>query len=118
MSKTFTYTRQSRPSYYSEYTDEDFCDEEDFEYEVDSDNLQDAVGELTYDEFFSYGLRQIPQIKKNKELQKQIRKVIEHGIKMFISELDMNDASEEYFDEALKEYFEEDAMEAWRDSDY
>lgn len=115
MSKTFRYTRQCGPSYYSEETDEDFCDEESFDYEVDSDQVSDACAELTYDDFFSTKLKQIPEVKDNKELQKQLRKVIQQGISQFISELDVSDQTEEYFEESLKDYFEEDAMEAWND---
>ena len=55
-------------------------------------------------------------IKENKELQKQMRKIIEHCISMFISELDIQDQAEEYFDESLKDYFEEDAMDSWNNN--
>lgn len=116
MSKTFTYTRQCGPSYYSEQTDEDFCDEEDFEYEVDSDEISDACAELSYDEFFLNELMKIPEIKENKDLQKQIRKAIENGVSNFISDLDIEDQAEEYFDESLKDYFEEDAMDSWNNN--
>ena len=116
MSKTFTYTRQCGPSYYSESTDEDFCDEEDFEYEVDYEDVWAACAELAYNDFFLKHLMNIPEIKENKELQKQMRKIIEHCISMFISELDIQDQAEEYFDESLKDYFEEDAMDSWNNN--
>lgn len=115
MSKTFVYTRQCGPSYYSEQTDEEFCDEEDFEYEVDSDRVSDACAELTYEDFFSTKLNQVSEIKENKELQKKIKQIIQQGISQFISELDVSDQTEEYFEDSLKDYFEEDAMEAWND---
>lgn len=116
MGKTFTYTRQCGPSYYSEQTDEDFCDEEDFDYEVDYEDVWAACAELTYNDFFLKHLMNISEIKENKELQKQMRKIIEHCISMFISELDIQDQAEEYFDESLKDYFEEDAMDSWNNN--
>lgn len=114
MGKTFIYTKQCGPSQYSEYRDEEFCDEENFEYEVDWGKVKDACADLTYENFFLRGLMEIPEIKENKELQKQIRKVIESGVSKFVSELDIEDPVEEYFDESLKDYFEEDAMESWK----
>ena len=44
MTLNYTFTEQSGPSYYSEYTDEDFYDTEDFEwdYELDTDQIAKA----------------------------------------------------------------------------
>jgi len=48
MTFNYTFTEQSGPSYYSEYTDEDFYDTEDFEwdYEVDTDQVAEAFVDM------------------------------------------------------------------------
>lgn len=48
MTFNYTFTEQSGPSYYSEYTDEDFYDTADFEwdYEVDTDQVAEAFVDM------------------------------------------------------------------------
>ena len=113
MSKIFTYTVQTGPSRYSEETDEEFCDEESFDYEVDTEEVSDACAELTYDDFFSTKLNNIPLVKDNKELKSQLKQIIKQGISQFTSELDVSDKAEDYFEDGLKDYFESKAMESW-----
>lgn len=48
MTLNYTFTEQSGPSYYSEYTDEDFYDTEDFEwdYELSTDQIAKAFVDM------------------------------------------------------------------------
>lgn len=48
MTLSYTFTEQSGPSYYSEYTDEDFYDTEDFEwdYELSTDQIAKAFVDM------------------------------------------------------------------------
>ena len=104
MGKVFTYTRQTGPDIYSEQTDETFCDTEDFEYEVDSDELSEAIEEIAYDKYF-----------RNISVDKEQKNKIKKAIKSFISDCDLSDNLEDYFEDELKDYFEEDAFNSLND---
>lgn len=107
MSKTFTYTRQCGPSLYSEYTDEEFCDEEDFDYEVDEQELRDALSDLIFDDCFS----NITGIKENKVMVLSIKK----AINSLIFDNDLEDDLEDVYEDGLKDYFEADAFNSLDD---
>ena len=104
MGKVFTYSRQTGPDIYSEQTDETFCDTEDFEYEVDYDDLSEAIEEMVYDNYF-----------RNISVDKEQKKKIMKAIKSFISNCDLSDTLEEYFEDELKDHFEEDAFNSLND---
>ena len=116
MSKTFTYTRQCSPSYYSESTDEDFYDEEDFEYEVEWDDVRDALSEIMYQEYFLNVIKVIPGIQDDKELKKKICNEIQKSINNMISGCDLEDSLSELCEDELKDYFEQDAMDCWNNN--
>ena len=113
MSKTFTYTRQCSPSYYSEQTDEDFFDEEDFEYEVEWDRIREALSEIMYEEYFLNVIKAIPGIQDDKELKKKICREIQKSINQMISGHDLEDSLSDDCEDWLKDYFEQDAMDCW-----
>lgn len=102
MSKTFTYTKITE-KVYLEGTDEYEEFGEDFEYEVDDEQLLDAVVDLVFDDYFrktelvdisNYGY----------EVRKGIRKFIEDDYDLF-------EKLVEDYEDRLKDYFEEEAME-------
>ena len=103
MSKTFRYTKQVGRSYYSEQTDEEFCDEEDFEYSVSSDRIQSALADIISSTYFLNN----PILKETKEIKNAVIK----SVKEFIEDCDLEDALEYYFEDDLRDYFEEEAME-------
>ena len=103
MSKIFTYTVQIGPSRYSEETDEEFCDEEDFEYEVDSDEIEKALGEIIVDEELTNVIC----------LDSCQKKQLAKNVATFISNTDLIDTLTDYYEDSLKDYFESQAMEAW-----
>lgn len=107
MSKTFTYSRQCGPSSYSEYTDEEFYDEEDFEYEVSAEEIRDALTELIFDDYFA----KVPGLKENKNAVAETKK----AIRKFIDDNDMEDDLSDAYEDGLKEYFEEDAFNSLDD---
>ena len=107
MSKTFTYSRQCGPSYYSEQTDEEFYDTEDFEYEVDSSSIREALSEIITDDYFS----KIPAVKNNKELKSEIEK----AVASFIGDNDLEDDLADAYEDELKEHFEEEAFDSLDD---
>lgn len=117
MSKTFTYTRQCSSSYYSESTDEDFYDEEDFEYEVEWDRIREALSEIMYEEYFLNIIKAIPGIDENKELKKKLYNEITKSISQMISGHDLEDSLSDDCEDWLKDYFEQDAMDCWNDYD-
>lgn len=83
----------------NEETEESFGE---FDYEVSDDELQDAMLEILYDEYFS-------DMKEYKTLVKA------HIMEMFDGlDIDLRDIAEDYKDE-LQEYFEEDA---WNEYGY
>lgn len=102
MSKTFTYTRQCGPSQYSEELDEEFYDTEDFEYEVDTEELRDALSELIFRDYF----QKVPGIKENKDVAKEIK----GSIYCFIWDNDFEDDLSDAYEDDLKDYFQEDAF--------
>lgn len=107
MSKTFTYTRQCGPSSYSEYTDEEFYDEEDFEYEVSAEEIRNALTELIFDNYFA----KVPGLKKNKDAVAETKK----AINKFISDNDFEDDLSDAYEDGLKDYFQEDAFNSLDD---
>lgn len=107
MSKTFTYSRQCGPSSYSEYTDEEFYDEEDFEYEVSADKVIDALSELIFNDYFS----NILSVKENKKTVLRIKNAIDSLIK----NCDMEETLSDIYEDELKDYFQEDAFNSLDD---
>lgn len=107
MGKTFTYTRQCGPSRYSAQTDEEFCDEEDFEFEVSNEDIREALSELIFDNYFC----NVPGLKDNKEMVLKIKA----GIKSFIWDNDFEDDLSDSYEDELKEYFAEQAADSWND---
>lgn len=107
MSKTFTYSRQCGPSSYSEYTDEEFYDEEDFEYEVSAEEIRAAMTELIFDDYFA----KIPGLKINKDAVAETKK----AINKFISDNDFEDDLSDAYEDGLKDYFQEDAFNSLDD---
>jgi len=103
MGRTFTYTRQCGPSYYSAQTDEEFCDEEDVEIEVSNEEIREALSELLFDDYFS----NIPGVKDNKETAAKIKA----GIVKFIWDNDLEDDLADSYEDGLKEYFAESASD-------
>lgn len=113
MSKTFTYTVQTGPDIYSEQTDECFCDEADFDYEVSSSKISQALPEIVLDNYFNKFFKNFPD-KENKDLQKQLKREFIEAMSNLLSDIDGEDL-EDYFEEDLKSYFEEEAMDSYRD---
>lgn len=113
MSKIFTYTRQCSPSYYSEQTDEEFCDEESYEYEVELDEVRDALSKIIYQDHFLNVIKTIPGIQNDEELKKKICREITNAINRMIYDCDLEDILSELHEDGLKDYFEQDAMECW-----
>lgn len=107
MSKTFTYSRQCGPSSYSEYTDEEFYDEEDFEYEVSAEEIRDALTDLIFDDYFA----KVPDLKENKDAIAETKKAIRNLIWDNDFEDDLSDA----YEDELKDYFQEDAFNSLDD---
>lgn len=102
MSKTFTYTRQCGPSQYSEELDEEFYDTEDFEYEVDTEEIREALTNLIFDDYFA----KLPSLEGNKDAIAETKKAIRNLIWDNDFEDDLSDA----YEDDLKDYFQEDAF--------
>lgn len=98
---TFTYKFQAGPSYYSEYTDEDFYDIDFYDYEVDYKKVQHALAEIFWEDYF----------KKNTPIQDKL--VIIKSLETLVSDLNLDD-SDDYYDQ-LKDYFEDDASRKYYD---
>lgn len=107
MGKTFTYSRQCGPSSYSEYTDEEFYDEEEFEYEVSAEDIRDALADLIFDDYFA----KVPGLKENKDAVAETKKAIRNLIWDNDFEDDLSDA----YEDELKDYFQEDAFDSLDD---
>lgn len=116
MSKTFTYTRQCSPSYYSEQTDEEFCDEESYEYEVELDEVRDGLSEIIYQDYFLNVIKSIPGIEDNNDLKQKIYREIRKSINKMIYDCDLEDVLCELHEDGLKDYFEQDAMDCWNNN--
>ena len=86
--KTFTYTKIT-----SSHGDEDYGYE--FDYEVEREDLLDAVVDIVYRQYFLDCLWV----------------AVKNNIKRFISDTDILDALVEYYEDDLKDYFKEKAFE-------
>ena len=97
--KVFKYSIPVGPSIYSEYTDEEFYDEEDVEYEASDDEIEDALLDIVINDCFTP--------KDNVE-----RNLIMKGLIKLMNECDgLIPALEETYEHELKEYFEDKALE-------
>lgn len=92
----FSYEIQSGPSYYDSDFDEEYYDTETIYYEPDYDEIENAVIDIIFDNYF-----------KKVVIDK---KTFKEKLKEFITDLDLQEI-EDYFEDDLKEYFREDAME-------
>ena len=82
--------------------DETVEETEEFEYEVDDEELLDAVTDFIYDDYFSK-----TNIADNCEYVFAVKK----GIKKLINDYDNLDEYVEEYDSELKDYFEAEAKE-------
>ena len=92
----FSYEIQSGPTYYDENFDEEYYDTQTIYYEPDYDEIENAVIDIIFDNYF-----------KKVVIDK---KTFKEKLKEFITDLDLQEI-EDYFEDDLKEYFREDAME-------
>ncbi len=108
MSKTFTYTRVIK-SYYDRDLDETAEDTENFQYEVEDQEIEDAIVDITFHNYF----KKIPMVTDKREHISACKKAIAE----FISEYDLYDIlkKNEGMEEDLKDYFENDAFESLED---
>lgn len=98
---TFTYTRVVR-EYYDPRRDEKYCDEYEFNYTPEYDELLDAVADVWIDKH-TYGV-------SNNEEYKLAMKIT----KGFIEDNDLLDVLADQYQDELKEHFEEDALASER----
>ena len=100
--KTFTYTRQVGPSYYSAQSDEEFCDKESFDYSVSDEEIKDAIIEILFNDFFSEVLKPLNNEQICIDIKKQIGEMVDY--------LNIDGKIEKFYEDELKDVFEEDAM--------
>lgn len=104
--KTFTYYVQCGPDYYSEQTDETFCDEKEIEYEVEHDELVDALAEMVFDNEFD---------SKDLELNAYQKKILTDSLRHFIINNNMEYDLADVYEDDLREYFRDAAIESMDD---
>lgn len=104
MSKTYTYYIPSGGEHYSEATDENFCDEVQYDYVVTDSEIKNAIEDILFDTYFS-------KCKLDKEQSKLVKK----ALSSLINNYEFNDLLEDSLDDDLKDYFEEDAFKSARD---
>lgn len=102
MSKTFTYTKFTG-HYYCQYSDEWEQDGIEFQYEVPTSHLLDALVDILYDQYF--GDEEL--VSKNKEFEKLLRE----KLKMLIEEQDMIDLLVDGHEDYLYEIFRDEALD-------
>lgn len=93
MSKTYTYYIPSGGEHYSEATDENFCDEVQYDYVVTDSEIKNAICKL----------------------DKEQSKLVKKALSSLINDYEFNDLLEDSLDDDLKDYFEEDAFKSARD---
>ena len=99
MSKTFTYTKVLTRAYDSKRDDyEEYGCE--FDYEVDNEDLLDAVVDLLIEEYFE-------SIDVTNNVRQKLR--------CMITDFDMLDEFADAYEDSLKEMFEEEALESYED---
>ena len=113
--KTFTYTKQCGPSYYSHQTDEEFYEEKEFDYTVNNDEIKDAISDIIFENHFKNIISNIPELKENSDLRKNMFRNINKAIQNMINNCDLEDSLSEFYEDELKDYFEQDAMDSWGD---
>lgn len=103
MSKVFTYERTIESGLLEDSDElEEFVEE--FEYEVDEENLLDAVIELVYEDYFCKS-----KLSNNIEYRSSVKQ----GLRRFIEYLgNLDDLVEEY-ESDLKDIFEQEAMDSY-----
>lgn len=109
MNKIFKYTRQTSPAYYSDQTDEEFYDEENFDHEADMEEIQIALANIISQDYFINVLDVLPNTKNN-DLKKKVLREIKKSIKSLVANNDLEKIFSEIYEDELTDYFEEDAM--------
>lgn len=103
MSKTYTYYIPTGADYYSEQTDETFCEETEYDYQVSDDEIKNAILDIVYELYFD-----------KCALDDDKKKKIKKSIAIFLDENDLIDTLVDNFDNDLKDYFEEEAIKSAR----
>ncbi len=103
MGKEFRYERVIS-SQYDSTMDEDFEETEEFVYEADWRDVQLAVINLVYRDYF-----------KINQIEKEQVNAIQNSIKTFIEKHDLYEQLIDDYEEDIKEYFEKEAFESLED---
>ncbi len=104
MSRIYTYFIPSGREHYSEATDENFCDEVEYDYVVTDSEIKSAIGDILFDTYFS-----------KCKLDKEQRTLVKSALSSLLDDYELNDLLEDSLNDDLKDYFEEDAFESARD---
>ena len=97
------YEFQTGPSSYDDELCEEYFDTESFVYEASYKQVENAVVDIVFNEYFS-------QFFKDKSVKEEFK----IKLKSFITNLDDEIDFEEFYSEALHEYFEDEAAEQFR----
>lgn len=105
MSKTFTYEVE-KARHYVEKVDEYFCDCDQFDYEVEDDDLLDAVVDFVWADYYKN--------KSELSLTVNFEYEVKKGLKKLIRDIDSLDYLASQYEDELKEYFEDEALDYYK----
>lgn len=100
MSRTFTYNRTTS-QYWDYENDEEYSSGEDFDYEVEDEEISEALTEILYQDYFC---------DKGVDWGDTLKPLLKRSISELIYYTDILEELADYYEEQLKEYFEYDAF--------
>ena len=86
-----------------------------FDYTVNNDEIKDAISDIIFENHFKNIISNIPELKENSDLRKNMFRNINKAIQNMINNCDLADSLSEFYEDELKDYFEQDAMDSWGD---
>lgn len=96
----FTYNFENYKQCFVDEDGEDYYSTEDYDFEVDIDDIRKTLAKLIYDDYFKNS--------KNEEIINMIYKMI--------YDLDLDDDLIETYYDSLKDYYEDEAKEEFEDT--
>ncbi len=102
-----------------EFGGNDYESGDEFNYEVDSDEIIEAIVDYMADNYLFYGRKNHIFVDETPEALRKTKRAIKDVLKITFKDFDLvTDEVENDMVDIIKEYYEEDAIEEWHNSKY
>lgn len=103
-----------------EFGGDDYHEGDDFEHEVDRDQIVEAIADYMADSFIAFLIRKKNPDKTGADLLRKQKRTVKQIFQWLIKEYDLlyDDEDERDWEDIIKEYWEDEASEQWSESKY